>query len=180
MERTSLTISSRLYALAGVLIFFGLIWLYTREYAVFTNMINTRWLVAGALVAGAAAGGGILLGLRHKFQPWDKHVPEFFTILFFSMVFAPLFASLFNRAWGRQSYEPFVFVAEVPYLASGYGFLKGQPVKPAGFELLVKEKERLLHFRYKKQRYFPLSQPGDTVLLPVRTGLLGFRVVELK
>lgn len=176
----SLSISSRMYALAGVLLFFGLIWLYTQEYPVFTNMIHTKWMVCGAVVFGALSGAGILFALRRRLQPWELHLPECFIILIFSMIFSPLFASLLNRAGGTTTYAPFIYVAETPFLSSGYGFLKGEKIKPSGYQLLVKDEDRLMQFRYKKQRYFPLSQPGDTVLLPVRSGLLGFRIVELK
>jgi hypothetical protein len=39
---------------------------------------------------------------------------------------------------------------------------------------------RLYAFHYKAQAYFPLTKPGETVLLPLRNGLLGFPVLQLQ
>ena len=173
------SISIRLLALAGVLFFFGLVWLYTREFPVFGNTIGVRGLLIGCLLSGALAGGALLYALRHRLMPWENHLPEVFTLLFFSILFIPLLGSLLNRAGGQVEYQPFEFVSETPYIASNYGLLKGEKIKPSGYALHVKENGRLYRFQYKTQAYFPLTKPGETVLLPVRKGLLGFRVVEL-
>jgi hypothetical protein len=53
-------------------------------------------------------------------------------------------------------------------------------VKPSGWNLLVKDSGKLLRLKYKKQAYFPLSKPGDVILLPITKGLFGIEVVELK
>ena len=175
-----LTSAVKLYALAGVLVFFSLIWLYTREFPVFSNTIGFRWLLTGSLVLGALAGGVLLYVLRQRLTPWDNHLPELFIILFFSILVMPLLGSLLNRAGGTRSFEPFEFESEMPYIASNYGLLKGEKIRPSGYALRVKENGRIYRFQYKSQAYYPLTKPGEKVLLPVRKGLLGFRVVELK
>ncbi len=136
--------------------------------------------MAGAAVFGALAGGGLLLVLRLRLTPWALHLPEVFTILLFSILFAPLFASLINRSAGSTTFESFEFISETPYLSSPYGLLKGEKIKPTGYALRVREKGRLLRFQYQKQAYYPLTRTGDPILLPVKHGLLGFRVVELR
>jgi hypothetical protein len=178
--KLSNSLQYKLIAFAGVLIFFSLVWLYTREFPVFTNTIGARRLVLVSMLAGGLVGSGIVYALRQRFTPWDRHLPEVATILVFSIVFAPLFASLFNRAGGTLVQDSFEFVSENPFLSSNYGILKGEKIKPSGYRLIVKEKGRQLLFQYKKQQYFPLTRPGEAVLLPLRKGLLGFRVLELE
>ncbi|MFM8490221.1 MAG: hypothetical protein ACKOCH_28085, partial [Bacteroidota bacterium] len=66
------------------------------------------------------------------------------------------------------------------FLASPYGVLKGEKPKPTGYRLKVRYQGRELSFRYKSQAYFPLTKPGEEILVPVRKGVLGFYVVLLK
>lgn len=177
--QNNLSLSVRFLALAGVLFFLAVVWLYTREFSVFGNTIGVRNLLIGSLFAGGLAGGGLLYGLRRRLTPWANHLPEVFTIVLFSLLVMPLLVSLLNRTGGQVSHQPFEFVSETPYLSTSYGLLKGEKIKPSGYALRVKENGRLYRFQYKTQAYFPLTKPGETVLLPVRKGLLGFRVIEL-
>ena len=175
-----LSISVRLLAFIAVLFFFGLIWLYTREFPVFSNTIGAKSLVLGSLLAGALAGSGLLYALRHRLTPWGNHLPEVCTILAFSILFAPLFGSLLNRAGGGKQEQSFEFISEQPYLSSNYGLLKGEKIKPTGYLLYVREGKCILRFQYKSQPYYPITKPGEAVLLPVHKGLLGFRVMDLR
>lgn len=170
----------RFLAAGLTVVLFAIIWLYTREFPVLSNTIGVRWLLIGAGMAGALAGGSMLYALRHRLTPWEQHLPELFTILIFSVLFAPLFISLANRAGCKTEYQPFLFESELPYFSSNYGLLKGEKIKPTGYSLRVKEGNKLYRFLYKRQPYYPLTQPGDTVLLPVCHGWLGFRVMELR
>lgn len=173
-------LSAKLTAFALVIACVALIWLYTREFPVFTNTIGIGKLVAGAMGAGALLAGAVLYGFRQRLQPWDRHLPEIAIPLVFTILFAPLFASLLNRAGGTIENQSFEFVSEMPYLSSNYGLLKGEKIKPSGIRLQVKEQGKLFRFQYKKQPYFPITEPGEPVLLPMRRGLLGFRVLELE
>lgn len=171
---------ARFFAFLAVLVFFCLIWLYVLEFAVLFNTIGAKSLVLGSmLVAALLAAGALWLG-RERFTPWDRHVPEVLFVLIFSVLFAPLFGSLLNRALGKNENQSFEFVSETPYLASNYGVLKGEKLQPTGYYLTVKERGKELRFRYETQSYYPLTNPGETILLPVRTGLFGYRVVLLK
>lgn len=171
---------TRLFAVTAVVLFFAAIGLYVREFPVLFNTIGARDLVLGSLFAAVLAAGGILWYLRERFRPWERHLPEALFALVFCPLFAPLAGSLLNRSIGKTAYEPFEFIAETPYVASGYGLLKGEKIKPGGYILTVREKGRGLQFKYKKQVYYPLTRPGETILLPVKKGLLGFRVVLLE
>jgi hypothetical protein len=167
-------------ALLAVLAFIGLTWLYVREFAVLSNTIGAKSLVFGSMLAGALVAGAALWRWRDRFTPWERHLPEVLLILVFSVLFAPLFGSLLNRALGTSGNQSFEFVSETPYLASNYGVLKGEKLQPTGWFLTVKANGRLHRFKYKSQSYYPLTQPGETILLPVRTGLFGCRLVLLK
>lgn len=173
-------IRPRMLAVLAVLLFFGLIWLYVLEFAVFFNTIGVSRLVGVSLLAGLIAAALLLYLLRRRLMPWERHLPEVFSIVLFLPLFAPLLGSLLNRTMGKTENQSFEFVSEGPYIASNYGILKGEKLRPTGYALIVKENGRELKFKYKSQPYYPLTKPGETILLPVRTGLFGFRVVQLK
>ncbi|TNE62185.1 MAG: hypothetical protein EP344_05225 [Bacteroidetes bacterium] len=170
----------KMLAMAATVIFFLLMWLYSREFPVYTNTIGAARLVTGAIITGALLATGIIYFFRHRLSPWDRHLPESGSIIAFCLFFSPLFASLLNRASGTVDYRRFTFVSEEPYLASNYGVLKNEDIKPTGYRLIVKDQGEQYRFQYKKQAYYPITQPGEPVLLPVRKGLLGFDIVELE
>lgn len=163
-----------------VLVFFAIMWLYVREFAVLSNTIDVKWLVAGAMLAGVALASAAIWRWRERFTPWGRHLPEVALILVFSVLFAPLFGSLLNRAFGKDEFQTFEFVSETAYFASGYGILKGEKWKPTGWRLVVREGGRERRLKYKRQAYYPLTKPGEQILLPVRKGFFGVRVAMLQ
>ena len=170
----------KLYAAFVVLAFFLLIALYANEYKYLSNTIGVQALVGGSVLLGlAAAGAGLWLG-RQRFTPWNRHRLEVLVIVVFSLLFSPLFGSLLNRAFSLKSYESFEFVSEKPYFASGYGVLKDEKIQPTGYYLLVRQNGQMHRFKYKKQAYYPLTKPGEVIMLPVQRGIFGPRVVLLK
>lgn len=166
------------FAVVGVLV--ALMVLYTRELAVFFNTIELRTLLIGSELVMGLLFAGVLFRFRDRFQPLSRHLPEIVSISVAGLLFAPLLGSLLNRLPGKSQYESFTFVSEQPYLASGYGYMRAQSNKPTGWMLQVSDKKGAYRFKYKKQPYFPITKPGELVQLPVRQGLFGVRVVELK
>ena len=175
-----LSIKFRLFALAAVLTLFGLVALYVREFSIFSNTIGVQSLIVGSVIVGLLLATGLLYRFRERLSPWERHIPESLMVLIFCTLFMPLFGSLLNRGLGRADYASFEFLSETPYVDSDYGFVKSKKVRPAGYYLSVRDQGRLLQFRYKKQAYFPLTQPGEKVLLPVRKVLFGFKVITLQ
>lgn len=163
-----------------VLAFFGLVWLYVREFAVLFNTIGAKGLVIGSMLVAAVTACGSLWHWRERFTPWERHTPEVLFILIFSVLFAPLLGSLINRTLGNTTNQSFEFISEAPYFSSNYGILRGEKLRPTGWYLNVRENGHLRTFKYTTQAYYPLTKPGDTILLPVRKGLFGCRVVLLK
>lgn len=174
-------VRTRILALFAVVLFVSLTWLYVREFPVFSNTIGARKLIAVSLVFAELVAGGFVWFRRQRFVPWERHMPEMLFLLLFCPLFAPLAGSLLNRSIGHTEHQPFEFIAEKPYFASNYGLLKGEKIQPTGYILTVREQGRQgLEFKYKKQAYFPLTKPGETILLPVKKGLFGFRVMLLE
>jgi hypothetical protein len=172
--------SPRITASLLVLTLSLLVWLYVREFPVFSNTIGAGKLVALSMLFGTLATGAVLWRLRERFLPLEKHLPEVLLIVFFSTIFSPLFGSLINRAFGSDTEQGFKFVSETAYYASGYGILKGEKPSPTGWRLLVEEKGKNIPFKYKTQAHFPLTRPGETIVLPLRKGCFGFRVMTLR
>lgn len=171
--------SPRILSLLAVLVFSLLIWLYVREFAVLSNTLEVKGLVIGSMLVGGLISAGLIWRWRNRFTPWERHFPEVVLMLVFSVLFAPLFGSLLNRSLGESTTQSFDFVAETAYFASGYGILKEEKLTPTGWRLTVREGKTERRLKYKKQAYFPLTKPGDKILLPIRRGVFGVRVVEL-
>lgn len=170
----------KILAFAGVGMFFLLSWLYVREFQVFSNTDGLKKLILMAFTAGFIIAGGIFVLLRKRLAPVEKHMPEIFLLFIFVPLLSPLAFSLLNRAGGNKLKQSFEFVAETPYLASAGGLLKNEKIKPTGWHLYVRENQQVLHFKYKSQAYFPITEPGEDILLPIQEGLLGFRVMLLR
>ena len=173
-------ISPRTLSVVAVLFLSLLMWLYVLEFTVLSNTLEVKALVIGSMLVVAALTGGMLWLRRERFMPWERHFPEVIIILVFSLLFAPLFGSLLNRSIGTEEKKTFDFVSETAYFASGYGILKGERLKPTGWRLTVREGKTERRLKYKSQSYFPLTKPGEKILLPVRSGIFGVRVVELR
>ena len=168
-------------ALASVLLFFGLVYLYTREFAILSNTIRVSRLIIGAMLVMGLLGAGLIWWFRERLTPWSRHITEIVLVVLCSLLFAPLFGSLLNRGLGSTEFQSFTFLAETPYFASGYGFMKNTSLQPTGYFLEVQDRSgQHLRLRYKKQAYYPITQPGDPILLPVRRGLFSIRVVALQ
>ena len=170
----------RLFSILLTLLFFALIWVYVREFPILTNTIGVKWLLAGALLAGLLVAVLIVILSFSKLKPLGRHIPELLFIGSVSIIFSPLFASIINRSMGPDELKSFEFVSETPFVASQYGLLEGEKPKPTGYRLKVKYEGREISFRYKSQAYFPLTKPGEEIMLPLHKGCFGFYTVMLK
>ena len=177
----------RVYALLGVVFFIGLMWLYTQEFVHFSNTIGIKSLLIGSFTAGLVLAGGILWWMRERFTPLATHYPEVLFIVVITLLFSPLFGSLLNRLGGKKVLSEFKFISERAFLATGYGILEkgyglieNEATKPNQWMLTVQDNGVIRQFRYKSQAYYPITQPGELISLPVVQGLFGIRVVELK
>ncbi len=170
----------RLYAFLGVVAFLGLIWLYVREFTHFSNTIGIKWLVLGAMAVVGMLTTLLLYLKRDRFTPLGRHFPAVAIILVNAVLFAPLLGSLANRLLGKAIVREFKFISEKAYYAEAYGVLKGEDVKATGWRLTVNDAGMVRTFKYKKQPYYPISQPGDVISLPMVQGLFGAEVMDLE
>jgi hypothetical protein len=172
--------TNRPIAILAAVILSILMFLYVREFSAFSNTLEVKSLVLISMLVGAVfAAVGVWLN-KARFMPWEEYFPSAVFILIFAMLFAPLFGSLLNRGFGSDETTSFEFVSETAYFASGYGVLKGEKLSPTGWKLVLREAGKEWRLSYKGQAYFPLTKPGEQVLIPVRQGLFGVRVVELE
>ena len=170
------------FALAAfaVLFFSILVWLYVREFSVLSNTLEARALIAGSMLVVGVVVGAILWRIRARFVPYENHLAELAMPVVFSLLFAPLFGSLLNRIMGKNEMQSFVFVSETAFYASGYGILKGEKISPSGWKLTIRDGKKEHRLQYKSQAYYPNTKPGESVLLPIRRGIFGVRVVEIR
>lgn len=176
----TITMRTNILAFVATFGFIALLWLYVREFTVFYNTLGVLPLAIGSIIGALALAGAVLYRFRERFTPLNRHGTEIALILVLSAFFAPLFGSWLNRGLGRQGERSFEFVSETAYIASGYGILKGEKLKPTGYFLDVKDGDKRYRFKYKQQAYYPLTRPGERILLPVKKGLLGLSVVTLR
>jgi drug/metabolite transporter (DMT)-like permease len=169
----------RLFAFILTLCFFALVWMYVREFPLFSNTIGVGWLVLESMSVGLVAALVGIWQFRKRFMPWDRHLADIAFIVVTTVFFAPLFGSWFNRGLGLPASQTFEFVSETPYFAAGYGVLKGEKLTPTGYHLVVLENGVRRSFTYKTQAYFPITKPGESIILPVCKGLLGAKVMLL-
>lgn len=170
----------RAFAFLFTACFFILICLYVKEYPLLSNTIEIVPLLIGSFMAGLLLAGLIIWRFGQRLRPWSAHAPELNFIVLLCLIFAPLAGSWLNRAFGKTTYQSFVFVAESPYIASAYGLVRFQKVQASGYHLFVRDKERNYRFKYESQSYYPNTKPGESILLPIRTGLFGIRIMMLQ
>ncbi len=166
----------------AVLFLIALLGLYVREFPVFDNIIGVARLVFTAMAITVGCALFLLFLNRKRIAAMEDKLPLIFAVVIFPAIFAPLFGSLANRLGASEADErSFIFQKEEQFRMSRFGFLKSlQKEPPTGYHLFVRDGEKKYRFRYKKQAYFPLTKPGEVVLLPVKTGLFGFPIVDLK
>jgi hypothetical protein len=175
-----ITVKFKLTAFAALLAIFGLIVLYVKEFPVFSNTIGVKALVLKSFLTGVAIAAFLLFLLRNRWKPLQEYWMGIVFLVFPILFFSPLFGSWLNRSNGTLNNETFQFVAESPYIAEAYGVLKNQKLRPAGYQLTAIQEGKTYKFKYKTQPYFPLSKSGDKIQIPIKTGLLGTKVVDLK
>jgi hypothetical protein len=175
-----ITLKFKLTAFAGLLAAFGLIVLYVKEFPVFSNTIGVKNVVIASFLVAVAISALLLFLLRNAWKPWREYWMQIVFLVFPILFFSPLLGSWINRISGVASNEAFQFVSESPYIAEAYGVLKNQKLRPAGYMLIAIQDGKTYKFKYKSQSYYPLSKSGDKILLPVKKGILGVKVVDLK
>jgi hypothetical protein len=164
------------------LLLIGLLWQYIAEFPTFDNTIGIGNLIGRSIGLAAILSVFCVFLLKKRLKPIENHLPEVFAILLIPLIFAPFFGSFLNRIGASEPTEQsFVFQKEVPFVMSRFGFLRSlQRETASGYHLFVENKDKKYRFRYTRQTYFPITKSGDMVLLPIKIGLFGYPIVDLK
>ncbi|MBK6901903.1 MAG: hypothetical protein IPH04_03580 [Saprospirales bacterium] len=161
------------YFLVG-LAFLGLIALYALEFYYFKRTFGIRTM--SLVAAGIGAVVGVILGaaLSRKAEDAVDRIQVFLFCIVLCAGFSPLLASLSNRLLSPHpvKWEGVQFFEEKAYISERFGVMKGEKVKPRGYNLFFMREGKLVRIDNR----LPLPgkpQRGDTLQIPVRKGLWG-------
>lgn len=171
----------KILAWIGMLMFVGLITIYTFEFHWIENTFESGKLVVRSIIAGVVIG--ILLGIVLRKQADDlvSRLRLWSACLILPAIFAPLAGSLSNRLLTPHAESPVYveFWEEKPYAQERFGFIKGEKIEPEGFYIFLVREGEMKRFKSETRR-FPGAQRGQQVEIPVKKGLWGFDVLMWK
>lgn len=152
--------------------------LYAFEYEYFNRTFYMRKLAIIAVILGAGMGTAVAWRLKKHASDQLERVQLFMACIFTGIILLPLLASLSNRLLSFRAPERISveFVEEKPYFGSRFGTSSDRSVEPTYYRSFVYRQDDLLKIQ-TKNALFPEASRGDTVQLPVKTGLWGFEYV---
>jgi len=157
----------------------GLIVLYVFEFEWFRRTINFPLLAKLSLVGGLLTG--LAWGQKYAKQEFGltEKIQVYVYFCAMCMVFSPLAASLANRLIPLHPVREVTvdYVSQEAYYSSRVGLLKGETLKPTGYHLRFYYRQKIRTI--DSPNPFPLQlKRGEEIPLRIRTGLLGFEVVQ--
>lgn len=178
-----MSLKSKLLIFLAVLGIFGVIALYVQEFQWFQNYLNPKNMVLASLLFGLALG----LALGFRFQKNGSELVDKMQIwtvcVVVSILPMPLLASFANRLFAEQKpHEAKVeFWEEKQHLIGRsptiYGFIEGNNKTEMGYFIFLIIDGELVRVKSQTPRFPNISQ-GDSVVVPIRKGLLGVDFVE--
>ncbi len=157
---------------------FGIIAVYANELVQFSNTFESEKMVGYSLALGALLGGALGFWWSKSVEEVEDKIQIYAACIICLALFMPLAASLTNRIFAQPiENKYFKFVQRIPYSANRFGITKqlAQSVVQAdGYFLYAEYKNNKVERLKVKHPMFEEITRGDMILLPVRTGLLGF------
>lgn len=152
---------------------------YVFEFKWFERTVNFRVLALLSLLVGLATGAA--WGHQYAKQEFEltEKIQVYVYFCIMCMLFSPLAASLSNRLVPLYPVRAVTvdYVSQEAYYASRVGLLKGEELKPSGYELSFYYRQKIRTIKSPKP--FPIDlERGEKTQLRVRTGLWGFEVVQ--
>ncbi|MCF8244448.1 MAG: hypothetical protein K9J37_00110 [Saprospiraceae bacterium] len=178
-----MSMKSKLLVFVGVLAMLGIIALYVQEFQWFQNYINPRRMVFGALALGGLVGFGLSFYFQKNGEELVDKIRIWITCLIVPVLLMPLVASLTNRLFAeRKVHETKVeFWEEKRHLIGRsptiYGFLEGDKKDDMGYFIFVIINGELVRVKSKTPQ-FPNAVQGDSVVVPIKKGLLNVDFVD--
>lgn len=163
-------------ALIGIV---GLITAYVFEFRYLSNTIGAGKLIGFSALAGSLLAAMVARPLALRESDGIGKLRLWLGLALMGAMFGPLFGSWLNRLPSRR--EPVViqarFIEEKPYAQRPFGVLEGETVEPDGYYIFVLFEDAIHRFQSPVQR-FRNAKKNEMVELPMRKGLLGFRLVD--
>lgn len=156
-----------------VLLFGGIV-LYVKEFYYFNRTFALGRMVGIAMVVGLLVGWLIYLRMRRFAEDGVDRMRVFAFCVIPTILFMPLIASLSNRllSSGEGVETPVSFVSQEPFLSDRGGLIKGEKIQPSGCRLFFYEGEKL-HRIINNQCNYGQQHRGDTIVLELHKGLWG-------
>lgn len=160
---------------AGVLVFFFILFLYVNEFSWYANTFDRNKLILIGLFLGALVG----LAIAYKLMRENQELIEKFQLSIGMMVLGamlmPLIFSMTNRIFAFSSpiEELVEFEKNEAFNESRFGKIPQE--NPDGYYTFVVRKGTVIRLTTKKPIYQE-KQKGDRVLLPIKKGLWGFEI----
>jgi hypothetical protein len=158
------------------LLLIGLIFLYIRSFEYYSNLVEAgRFLLISALF-GLFLIACLIWYVSKKYGSAKPYLTEIAMLGLLIMFFSPLLVGYLNKARATEEEHSFTFIGEKGFYKSPLGMLKGEKREVAYHKLFcLSESGKKYSFRYKSGPYYPNTQAGETILLPLKRGALGIR-----
>lgn len=169
----------KLRAWLAVLLLLLLVASYVLEIQWFENTFGAGRLIVGSLATGLAAGSCTAFFLQKKARGRLSKIQLWVALLLLPTLFAPLVGCRLNRGLssGKLHFREFQFLEEKPFSRGIYGIVRGETVKTEGYFIFLQDETQVHKLRSKTPQFLG-TQRGETVKIPVRTGLFGLEVAQ--
>lgn len=164
--------------IAGALLIFGLIFLYTKEITFFQNTLNLSRLLVSAVLGGLVFGAvlGWFLGKERKER--IEQFQLFLGVTVVSVLLMPLLLSRINRQVStKTTTEEMQLIRMETFAGSRFGNLAELKENPDGFRAFLNRNGTIIRLQ-KEDPPFPEDKVGKQVSVPVTRGILGFELVN--
>lgn len=179
-NRIKLTRSGYIKMISLTILVFIMIIVYVFQFDHFDKILDIRkWLILSGLTG---IGVGYLIGKKNADKEGEAYeqMRIYMICIVLSVVFMPLVMSLINRYgdFKAPQFEQVELLGLKPQVDQPFGHLKGEQPKITHYESAVLLGNKIYNFSTKVN---PFSQnaPGDVIQLPVQSGLLGIRYIDL-
>ncbi len=162
----------------GVLLVFGVIYLYVLEFPFFQNTLNISRLLLSSLLTGAILGSILGFQFGKKSSELLERTQIFIAGLLLTTLIMPLLISVYNRKFTSQppQIERLEFLRQETFAGSRFGNLAELKEKPDGFRIYLLRNGEVLRLQ-KKEAPFQGKKQGEKVDIPVYRGPLGIEYI---
>lgn len=173
--------TSRMIAVLGTVIVFGVIIGYLTEFEYIDSTLGLAGLVLKS-IAIAVVAGFITAYFTIKSPPNSiERTRNFLFVILAFLLVIPLIAIKSNRWFAEKSnhIEEFTFVSQKPVLSKPFGQLKFETLEPSFYLVALEQNSQNIQLK-TDQKWISDAQKGSKVYLPVSTGFWRLKIVDVK